>query len=186
MNYGILANSQVPPSVGQIQTYEYAMPDDQQPYIIDDKTVESKFNRLYEQDKSNSLEDGHSMVIASSASLHLDPQAEIRDIPVSEDERIVIYVCGGGFFLSYTPTIKWYCLRISKELGQRVFIPKYNVAPKHVFPRAVHDVYVACTHLLAQGFKPCNITVSAKSSGGSIAVAALQLLNKCRSVMVDR
>ncbi|KAJ1800703.1 hypothetical protein LPJ59_000885 [Coemansia sp. RSA 2399] len=186
MQYGILVDAKVPASIGRIRNYEYAMPQDQQPYKISDATVERKLNRLYEQDKSNSLEDGHGMVVASSASLGLNPHMELQDAPICENERIVLFLCGGGFIISDAPIGKWYYLRMSKEMGQRLFVPKYSVAPKHVFPRAVHDVYTACTHLLAQGFKPGNITLCANSAGGSIAAATLLLLNECKMPMLSR
>ncbi|KAJ2656052.1 hypothetical protein IWW48_005216 [Coemansia sp. RSA 1200] len=183
MQYNILENAKVPASVGRYRAYEYEMPQVQQPYEIDDKTVQHKLNRLFEQDRHANLEDGHSMVVACSALLNINPQLELQDKPAYDGERIVLFVCGGGFVKSDVPIAKWYYLRMSQELGQRLFVPKYNVAPKHVFPRAVHDVYTAYNHLLAQGFKQSNITLCANSAGGSIAVATMLLLNACKRPM---
>ncbi|KAJ2762313.1 hypothetical protein H4S06_000728 [Coemansia sp. BCRC 34490] len=183
MQYNVLENARVPASVGRYRAYEYEMPQDQQPYEIDDNTIQHKFNRLFEQDKNSDLEDGHSMVVACSAQLNIDHRMELQDKPACDDERIVLFVCGGGFVKSDVPVAKWYYLRMSQELGQRLFVPKYSVAPKHVFPRPVHDVYTAYNHLLARGFRQSNITLCANSAGGSIAVAMMLLLNACKRHM---
>ncbi|KAJ2778082.1 hypothetical protein GGI15_004286 [Coemansia interrupta] len=67
-------------------------------------------------------------------------------------------------------------LRLSAELGQRVLVPRYHVAPAHRFPQPIHDVYTAYHHLLRLGFRPANVTLMGVSAGGNIALALLHLL----------
>ncbi|KAI9500160.1 alpha/beta hydrolase fold-domain-containing protein [Coemansia spiralis] len=171
----MLEGVDIPRFVGRYDIREYQLPQEQPKYNVDDEAIQCKLSDIYEQDRDGLLEDGHDMVIASSTDLCLDPSAELLNKPVVEGERIVLFLNGGGFIMSDTAALKWFYLRISKELGQRVFVPRYNIAPKHVFPRALHDVYTAYSHLIVQGFKPENINLMGTSSGGQLAVALMLL-----------
>ncbi|PIA15749.1 alpha/beta-hydrolase [Coemansia reversa NRRL 1564] len=180
--YKIIADELIPPAntpeiastVGVYREFKYKMDKKQETYCIDEEWIQTKFDNIYMQDKEGNLDGGHGMVVASSASLKATGDM-LADIP-TPGERIVFYVCGGGFISSDIPLLRWHYLRISAETGQRVFVPQYNVAPGHVFPRALHDTYTAYLHLLGRGFCAEDITMVALSAGGNIGMGMLRLL----------
>ncbi|KAJ2213633.1 hypothetical protein EV180_006191 [Coemansia sp. RSA 518] len=170
-----MPDPEIPASVGQFHTFPYAMPAAQQPYVVDDPVIQARLTRVYEQEQTGELEEPNSMVVACASSVCTSEQAlDVK--PQSSSERIVLYVCGGGFVSSDTALLKWHYMRVSQELGQRVFVPRYHVAPAHVFPRAIHDVYTAFMYLVQQGFQAQDITVLGISAGANIALAVVELL----------
>ncbi|KAJ2840841.1 hypothetical protein FBU31_000068 [Coemansia sp. 'formosensis'] len=167
---------QYPPEIGSYRVFEYLMPATQQPYQVsgDDFTL-SRLTALYSQDRAGQLPGEHSMVVAVSATVSTSSEA-LDDRPINDNERIAIYVPGGGFISCDSPEMRLSYIRMSQEMGMRVFVPRYHVAPAHVYPRPVHDVYTAYQHLESQGFRPENIVMVGASAGANICLAVLQLL----------
>ncbi|KAJ2488495.1 hypothetical protein IWW37_004766 [Coemansia sp. RSA 2050] len=166
----------IPPHVGRYRIFEYAMPATQQPYRLtgDDYSLE-RLNALYSQDLAGKCE--HSMVVSVSAAVAIPSNKDaLDDAPLSDGERIAVYLPGGAFIGSDTPDSKWVYIRMSLELGMRVFTPRYHVAPAFRYPRPVHDVYTAYGHLVGRGFRPQNIVVVGVSAGANICLSVLQLL----------
>ncbi|KAJ2858116.1 hypothetical protein J3B02_000515 [Coemansia erecta] len=175
----------IPPSIGSYRTAWYSMPKSQQPYKINDGSeAQERLLQIYQKDLDEAKSDisRHSMVVACSSSIGgIDHNNNnntdiLADQPAFPNEHVILYVCGGGFVMRDTPGEKWLYVRMSKELGQRVFVPRYHVAPESRFPQPIHDVYVAFRHLLSRGFKPHRITLVGASAGGNIAMAFLQIL----------
>ncbi|KAJ1664096.1 hypothetical protein IW140_004309 [Coemansia sp. RSA 1813] len=163
----------IPESVGRYRIFSHKMSPNQPLYRVDDSPeIERKLDCLY---NGEDLE--YSMVVASAASVGAGlNETAVADKPMTESERIVFFLCGGGFASSDTPLSKWYYLRLSKELGMRLFVSRYNAIPDHVFPRALHDVYSSYNHLLEHsGFKSKNIVFVANSAGCNLALGAMQL-----------
>ncbi|KAJ2513264.1 hypothetical protein H4217_006430 [Coemansia sp. RSA 1939] len=168
-------DASIPESVGKYKVFSHRMPADQLPHKIDDSPeTESKLNSLLNQ---KDLE--HSLVVACAASVSAkfnDSEAVLADKPLSDGERVVFFLSGGGFASSDTALSKWYYLRMSTELGMRVFVSRYSVIPEHVFPRALHDVYTSYCYLIQKsGFCAQNIALVANSAGCNLALGALQL-----------
>ncbi|KAJ2495690.1 hypothetical protein GGH96_006296, partial [Coemansia sp. RSA 1972] len=170
-----MRDPEISASIGQYRIAPYAMPAGQQPYVVDDPVVQARLTRVYEQEQTGQLEESNTIVVACASNVCTSEQAlDVK--PRSSGERIVLYVCGGGFVSSDTAQLKWHYVRVSQELGQRIFVLRYHVAPSHVFPRAIHDVYTAFMHLLQQGFRAQDITVLGISAGANIALAVVELL----------
>ncbi|KAJ1720017.1 hypothetical protein LPJ53_005309 [Coemansia erecta] len=166
----------VPASTGTLCVATFAMPPDQPAYNLADGSVaQHRLEKIYASD-SQVAEPLHSMVIACAASLEIPDKDRLGESPALADERIILYVCGGGFITCDTPPDRLMYLRLSAELGQRVFAPRYHVAPAHRFPQPVHDVYTAYQHVLRLGFQPSNVALMGVSAGGNIALALLHLL----------
>ncbi|KAJ2034720.1 nicotinate-nucleotide diphosphorylase (carboxylating), partial [Coemansia sp. S16] len=174
---------EIPETVGQYRILGHEMVSSEMPYNIDDADTQSKLGELYRLDKSGELKHGHSMVIACSADIGLDGDVLV-DSPLSASEQIVMFINGGGFIISDTPELKWLYLRISKELGRRVFVPRYNAGFEHPFPRALYDIHVAYLYLLDCGFRPEQIIVYGLSAGGNLALSCLLLLDMLKEPTV--
>ncbi|KAJ2558883.1 hypothetical protein EV175_000587 [Coemansia sp. RSA 1933] len=159
----------IPESMGRYRIFGHQISPSQPLYKVgDDPDIEGKLNSLR---CDNSLE--YSMVVVSAPL----SSASVSEMPVAEDEKIVFLLSGGGFASSDSPFSKLYYLRISKELGMRVFVSRYSTIPDHAFPRALHDVYTSYNHLVGHcGFQPKNIVLLANSAGCNLALGALQLL----------
>ncbi|KAJ2742981.1 hypothetical protein GGI20_004087 [Coemansia sp. BCRC 34301] len=165
----------IPATTGSYRIFSYSMPPAQQPYAVnDDEFSRKRLCALYTKDRTGQLQGlPHTMVVASSSAIK---GAVLDDSPMYEGERIVFYVNGGGFITSDVPQLKWVYVRMSQELGLRVFVPRYRVAPQYVYPRSIHDVYTAYRHLESRGFLPQNILMMGASAGANICLSALQLL----------
>ncbi|KAJ2019275.1 hypothetical protein GGI13_001708 [Coemansia sp. RSA 455] len=169
----------IPVETGSYRIFEYTMPSSQQPYKIeDDEFTLNRLNTLYSQDRAGQLQGEQTMVVAVSASVvsPSNQDSALDDKPMHENERIMMCMPGGGFISCDTPHSKWVYIRMSKAIGMRVFVPRYHVAPKHLYPRPVHDVYTAFQHLVSRGFRPQNIVMMGASAGANICMAVLQVL----------
>ncbi|KAJ2156266.1 hypothetical protein GGF46_005301 [Coemansia sp. RSA 552] len=165
---------EIPADVGQFRIFPYSLPATQPPYRVPGSPdIEKKLNDLHERDRSPGL--GNTMVAACAAGVAEGPDM-LECQPLQSDEQIIMFLCGGGFISSDIPSLKWLYIRLSQELQQRVFVPRYSVAPQHVFPRPIHDVYTALHFLQASGFALRNITLVCISAGANIGMATLQLL----------
>ncbi|KAJ2333754.1 hypothetical protein GGI00_002171, partial [Coemansia sp. RSA 2681] len=168
----------IPAKFGSFRIFEYGMPANQQPYKVDgDRLTQARLSALYTQDRSGQLSGKHSMVVAVSSTISAaSSKVTLDDKPMCENERIVLYVLGGGFVMSDSPQSKWMYIRLSQELGMRAFVPRYHVAPQYVYPRPLHDVYTAYQHLVSRGFRPQDILMMGASAGANICLSVLQLL----------
>ncbi|KAJ2368882.1 hypothetical protein H4S01_001337 [Coemansia sp. RSA 2610] len=163
----------IPASVGSYRIAPCSIADvHEPPYRVDDTDIQDQLNALRAQNQQGKLD--NSLVVACAASVSAAADA-LKDTPRAADERIVVYICGGGFVSSDVPLLKWHYIKVSHELGQRVFVPRYHVAPTHQFPRAPYDVCAAMHYLCARGFRPQNMTFVCISAGGSVGLAALHL-----------
>lgn len=89
------------------------------------------------------------------------------------DDRVILYVHGGGYVMGSIATHRELVARLSKASGARGLALDYRLAPEHPFPAAVDDAVAAYRWLLSQNIKPNNIVVAGDSAGGGLAVATL-------------
>lgn len=89
------------------------------------------------------------------------------------DDRVILYVHGGGYVMGSIATHRELVARLSKASGARGLALDYRLAPEHPFPAAVDDALAAYRWLLSQNIKPANIVVAGDSAGGGLAVATL-------------
>ena len=92
------------------------------------------------------------------------------------DNRVVLYLHGGGYVMGSINTHREMVSHISREAKARVLIINYRLAPEHPFPAAVEDSTAAFRWLLKEGVSPGRIVVAGDSAGGGLTVATLVAL----------
>jgi acetyl esterase/lipase len=94
----------------------------------------------------------------------------------SPPERVLLYLHGGGFVFGLTPPHLHMAARLAQNLGMRILMVDYRLAPQHPFPAALDDCVTAYRWLLAQGISPRNTLVAGDSAGGNLTVTLLMKL----------
>lgn len=96
--------------------------------------------------------------------------------PGAADDRIVLYLHGGGYVMGSINTHRELASHISRAAEARVLIIDYRLAPEHPFPAAIEDSTAAFRWLLGEGFDPGRIVIAGDSAGGGLTVATLVAL----------
>jgi len=99
------------------------------------------------------------------------------------DERVVLYMHGGGYSIGCVDFVRDFCARLSAAADARVLSLDYRQGPEHPFPAAVDDAVAAYKWLVAQGTEPGKIVVSGESAGGGLTIALLLALRDAREVL---
>lgn len=90
--------------------------------------------------------------------------------------RVVLYLHGGGYVTGFIDSSLMLCVPMAKELGMRLVVPEYRLAPEHPFPAAIEDAAAAYRWLLGEGFEPRGIALAGDSAGGGLCLATIQAL----------
>jgi acetyl esterase/lipase len=96
--------------------------------------------------------------------------------PNASDERVVLYMHGGGYSIGSLGFVRDFCARLSAAADARVLSLDYRQGPEHPFPAAVDDAVAAYRWLVAQGTEPGRIVISGESAGGGLTIALLLAL----------
>lgn len=96
------------------------------------------------------------------------------------DDRVILYVHGGGYVMGSVTTHRETIARLSKAAKARALALDYRLAPEHPFPAAVDDAVAAYRWLLSQNIKPSRIVVAGDSAGGGLALATLVALRDAK------
>ena len=111
---------------------------------------------------------------AKSTSVSADGvPAEWISAPGVAEDRVVLYLHGGGYVIGSINTHRELITRLSKAANARVLALNYRLAPEHPFPAPVDDATKAYRWLLSQDVKPSRIVVAGDSAGGGLTVATL-------------
>ena len=97
--------------------------------------------------------------------------AERISTPGSRDDRIVLYLHGGGYCIGSCTSHRHVAGHVSKAVGAPVLLPDYQLGPENPFPAAVEDAKSAYRWLLDEGFAPERIAITGDSAGGGLTVA---------------
>ncbi len=89
----------------------------------------------------------------------------------AKDDRVVLFLHGGGYLLGSINTHRALASDISKSSEAQVLLIAYRLAPEHPYPAAVEDSKAAYRWLLKKGYEPSQIVVAGDSAGGGLAVA---------------
>ncbi len=82
--------------------------------------------------------------------------------------------CHGGAFVSCdADAYLFYAEIAARELGVRVFLADYRLAPEHRYPAALDDCFAAYRGLLASGQDPRALVLVGDSCGAGLALATL-------------
>jgi acetyl esterase/lipase len=96
------------------------------------------------------------------------------------DDRVILYVHGGGYVMGSIATHRETIARLSKASKARALALDYRLAPEHPFPAAVDDAVAAYRWLLSQNIKPSRIVVAGDSAGGGLTLATLVALRDAK------
>lgn len=94
----------------------------------------------------------------------------------TSDEKVILYLHGGGYLYCSADTHRTLAARIMMEAGVKVLLPEYRLAPEHPFPAAIEDTLTVYRWLLKQGYDSSNIIFAGDSAGGGLSVATTHVL----------
>ncbi|KAI8897737.1 Alpha/Beta hydrolase protein [Globomyces pollinis-pini] len=89
------------------------------------------------------------------------------------DQRVIIYIHGGAYFLANRRTHRPITWRLAKYARARVLSIDYRLAPENAFPLPLVDVLSAYQYLLQVKYQPHQISFVGDSAGGGLTMSAL-------------
>ena len=89
------------------------------------------------------------------------------------ENRIFMFMHGGGYYRGSIAATRATVARISAEAKIKCLSIDYRLAPEHPFPAAISDTYSAYEWLVNEGINPEHIIVSGQSAGGGLCLALL-------------
>jgi epsilon-lactone hydrolase len=98
--------------------------------------------------------------------------------PPEEPSTRLIYLHGGGYMLGSAFGYRHVSGALALAAGTGALVPDIRLAPEHPFPAALNDVLAAYRWLIDRGTDPGNIVLAGDSSGGGLALSALQALKR--------
>ena len=102
--------------------------------------------------------------------------AEWVTTPGVSEDRVVMYLHGGGYMIGSMRTHRSPLAYLSRVSDSRVLGLNYRLAPEHPFPAAVEDSVAGYRWLLSQGVSPKRIVIGGDSCGGGLTIATLVAL----------
>jgi monoterpene epsilon-lactone hydrolase len=96
--------------------------------------------------------------------------------PNAANDRVILYLHGGGYVMGSINTHRAMIARIARASEAKALALNYRMAPEDPFPTAVDDATAAYRWLLAQGYKPGKMVISGDSAGGGLTLATLLAL----------
>jgi len=89
------------------------------------------------------------------------------------EERVVLYLHGGGFCLHLPSSYRRFARRLADACGATICLPAYRLAPEHRYPAAPDDCMAVYRALLVDGCDPRRLCVMGDSAGGNLALVTL-------------
>ena len=102
--------------------------------------------------------------------------AEWIAAPGVADDRVLLFLRGGGYIMGSMGTHREVISRLSRAAGVRALGLDYRLAPENPFPAALEDAVAAYRWLLSSEVSPNKIVIVGDSSGGGLTVATLVAL----------
>jgi acetyl esterase/lipase len=90
--------------------------------------------------------------------------------------KILVYFHGGGYCLGIYNTNRQFVAQIAKEIGVRLLLIDYRLAPENPYPAAIEDAQDAYRWLLSEDYHPENMVFIGDSSGCGLALIVLNSL----------
>jgi epsilon-lactone hydrolase len=90
---------------------------------------------------------------------------------VVNENRVLLYLHGGGYVIGSAHTHRALAGKIAKGIEACCLLIDYRKAPENPFPAALDDALEAYRYLLSKGYKPENIVLAGDSAGGGLAIA---------------
>jgi len=102
--------------------------------------------------------------------------SEWVQVPESREDRVILYVHGGGYVIGSLATHRSLVARLARASQVRSLNVDYRLAPEHPFPAAVEDATAAYRWLLGTGVEPSRVVIAGDSAGGGLTLATLLAL----------
>ncbi|WP_342433722.1 alpha/beta hydrolase [Neobacillus sp. FSL H8-0543] len=131
------------------------------------------------EEMRKSLEDLMSSTpLASDVSINRiqigETPAEWVTTPTATQNRVFLFLHGGGYFLGSCKAYRDLASRLSEATNSRVLTVEYRLAPEHQYPAAIEDAVSAYRWLVSdQGIDPSQIIIGGDSAGGGLTLATL-------------
>ncbi len=93
------------------------------------------------------------------------------------DNKIIMYVHGGGYVSGSCNDHRAIVSKFAKNCGIKTLTYEYRLAPEHKFPAALDDSIVVYNWLL-KNYKSENIIIAGESAGGGLTLAILLALKE--------
>jgi acetyl esterase/lipase len=93
----------------------------------------------------------------------------------ASDERIFVYLHGGGYRIGSPASHADLVARISAASGATGLVIDYRLAPEHLFPAAIDDI-VRVWAALAENRDVGAVSLVGDSAGGNLALASIQIM----------
>jgi len=90
----------------------------------------------------------------------------------SKNNRVILYLHGGGYNIGSIKSHKEMAARLAKSANAKVLLIDYRMAPEHPYPAAVDDAKLAYQWLLENGYSAKDICIAGDSAGGGLTLAA--------------
>ena len=88
-------------------------------------------------------------------------------------DRVFIYLHGGGYFFGSPRSHRTITWRISQAGKMKVLAVDYRQPPDHEYPAPIWDVVRVYRWLLARGYEPQNIFIGGDSAGGNLTLVSM-------------
>src|SRR5580704_10182966 len=82
------------------------------------------------------------------------------------DDRVILYLHGGGYVMGSINTHRAMIARIARAAQAKALALDYRLGPEFPFPAAVDDACAAYRWLIAEKLKPGRIVIAGDSAGG--------------------
>jgi acetyl esterase/lipase len=92
--------------------------------------------------------------------------------PLEPEDRVAIFIHGGGWTLGSPAESRELAARISRAAQASVLSLEFGLAPEHPFPAARDEVLAAFRWVIANGSDPREIALVGESTGATIALSA--------------
>ena len=102
--------------------------------------------------------------------------AEWVTAPEAENDRVILYLHGGGFVIGSINTHREIVSHISRAARARILLIDYRLAPEHPFPAGLEDAQTAYRWLINEGFDPGRMVIAGDSAGGGLTISTLLAL----------
>jgi acetyl esterase/lipase len=89
----------------------------------------------------------------------------------AQDDRVILYLHGGGYNICSPNTHRELVARIAGHCSAKALVPDYRLAPEHPFPCALEDALFAYRWLLRRGLTGHQIALAGDSAGGGLSLA---------------
>lgn len=98
-------------------------------------------------------------------------------------DQVLFYLHGGGFVFGLTPLHLQMGAYLAQEMGIRILMVDYRLAPNFPFPAALDDCLTAYRWLLKQDISADKIGVAGDSAGGNLAITMSMKLRDSGSLL---